>query len=161
MKEIIVIVGFMVCCAGCATYATKVSRHPVEGITAPARVEPEYVDIYLDCGQSRLGAFHIEIHYDPAVVAISEIESAPEGAFSCSPIAKRETFSSGQTGIIGLIPGGRGPGGRVAIARVHFKGVSRGKSGVSVSIKSLYDSESSRITGVAILSSGELTVTQE
>ncbi len=168
MKKTMIILGVLTFCAGCHVP----SLHVAEALETPAEAEPKkamrkesavkpgYVDVWIDCAESRLGAYHIELHYNPEVVAVSDIERAPEAGFAGTPMAKPESYRSGSTRIIGLAPGGTARTGRIAIARVHFVPVAPGKSKLSVSIRSLYDPDSKPVTGVAILSSDEIVVGQ-
>lgn len=174
MKKAITLLGLITVLAGCSMadmryeeavpkaaeadidYAKlKAVKEKKESLAAPG-----YVDISIDCGENRLGAYHIELHYNPEVVAVSDIERAPEAGFAGTPMAKPESYRSGSTRIIGLAPGGTVKTGRIVIARVHFASLAQGVSKLSVSIKSLYNPDSKPVTGVAILSSDEIVVGQ-
>jgi hypothetical protein len=117
-------------------------------------LSPAVVEIHLESITGDIGAYHLQVHYDPSILAIDRIISVSGSA----PITDRKTFSYGRAGIIGMQPGG-GLSNRVPIV-VFFKPVSEGKSRVSVSIKSLYNPESKPITGTIRLSADELTVTR-
>ena len=176
MKKLLSIAGLIAFCAGCMvsqkdmavredrTHTPSAAREepPEPELATPEKyalsAAPEHVDIFLDCGQSRLGAYHVQLHYDPAVVRVARIEAPGESIITAAPMSKPETYLSGATGVIGLFPGGTGPKGRVAVARVRFEPSGPGKSRLSVSIKSIYDADSKSITGVAILSSDEIVV---
>ena len=177
MKKLFVVAGLIAFCAGCMVSQKEMAMREDRAVTpsAPREMEPSepelatpekyalsaapgHVDIFLDCGQSRLGAYHVQLHYDPAVVRVARIETPGGSIITAAPMSKPETYLSGATGVIGLFPGGTGPKGRIAVARVCFEPSGPGKSRLSVSIKSIYDADSKSITGVAILSSDEIVV---
>ncbi len=172
MKKTMIILGMITVLTGCsmadiryeetipAAAEADIEPKKMKFEEKESLVEPGYVDISIDCGESRLGAYHVEFHYNPEVIAVSDIERAPEAGFAGTPMAKPESYRSGSTRIIGLAPGGTARTGRIAIARVRFVPVAPGKSKLSVSIRSLYDPDSKPVTGVAILSSDEIVVGQ-
>lgn len=160
-------------CVGCVSYAHKAMRAdavPVQEAPLPyapaeteepgLQIQPAFADIWLDCGTNQLGAYSLEVRYDPSIVTVSGIAALPDApaGFASQPMSKRETYRSGATGIIGLFPGGTGPSGRVPLARIFFAPVAEGRSVLSVSIKSIYDVDSKLITGVTVLSSNEIVV---
>jgi hypothetical protein len=175
MKNLTLVLGIAVLCTGCAIRAKMERAYPVETaeratpVTQPPleqpepelHAEPTYVDIWLDCGPEKLGAYHVEIHYDPGIVAIERVESPSASSFSGSPLAKEESFKSGLTRIIGLAPGGASERGRIVIARVRFAPVAPGTSRLSVSIKSMYNPDSKALAGIASLSADTISVTRK
>lgn len=179
MKKTIIIIAVIACCVGCsssrmAAVTELESRRKTTpqlepdaeepttaaGYLMPQKVEPQYVDIAIDCGTDKLGAYHIDITYNPAVVAISEILSPGESTFSGMPMVKRQAFRTGWTRVIGLHPGQDAPSGRVPIARVRFEPRGVGKSHLNVTVRSLYNPDSKPVSGSAVLSAKQLSVTR-
>jgi hypothetical protein len=78
-------------------------------------------DIVIDCGALELGAYELELRYDPARVRLLEVGWPGAGAFPAFPQADARSFASGATAILGLLGPGAGPRGPVAIARVRLR----------------------------------------
>jgi hypothetical protein len=169
MKKVLIVLAVLFLGCGCSSQMDIMARESEMGNTARSKsmkkakrdfnIAPLTIDVWIENAKGKLGAYHLEVHYDRAVVAIENITHVEGSRFAAPPIADAKTFSSGLTGIVGLQPGGGGPFGPVLVARVRFRPVAPGTSRVSVSIKSLYDPDSKPVTGTIKLSADEVRVT--
>jgi hypothetical protein len=121
----------------------------------------QYAEVWLEPGAADLGAYHVELQYDPAVIVVEAIETAPAKALAVSPISKPQTFVTGRTGIVGIAPGGAKVEGRVMVARVKFRPVAGGASSLGVTVRSIKDSAGNDITGTAGIEPQQITVTKQ
>jgi len=189
MRTIILILVTVSILAGCAASAHEVAA-PVEEAryaerveekealpTAPQDTEPphkeeiredgftlspsEYAEVWLEAGAADLGAYHVELQYDPAVIVVEAIKTTPAKALSVSPISKPQTFGTGRTGIVGIAPGGVKAQGRVIVARVVFRPIAEGTSRLGVTVRSIKDSAAKDITGTAGIEPQQITVTKQ
>lgn len=120
---------------------------------------PLQAEVWLDCGNHRLGAYTIELNYDPAVVVITEIKTAVDpSAFPGAPMANPATFKSGKTVILGLYTGDDIPVNRIKLAVLRFAPVATGLSPLTVSIKSAYDIDGNPFPATISISPDSITV---
>ncbi|TET32726.1 MAG: hypothetical protein E3J72_18980 [Planctomycetota bacterium] len=168
MKKAVLVLIVSLICSGCAVGKrgpSAVFEDEGSMTKAAKRAEGEFniappgIDVWIENAKGKLGAYHLEVHYNRAVVAVEKIIHVEGSRFAGPPIADAKTFSSGLTGIVGLQPGSGGLFGPVLVARVCFRPVAPGTSRVSVSIKSLYDPDSKPVTGTIKLSNDEVKVT--
>ncbi|MHC4660082.1 MAG: cohesin domain-containing protein [Planctomycetota bacterium] len=163
MKKVVPILLLILCC-GCSTSMSsnmmedRAMPRAAKGTAAMEREVHDVIEVWLENATGPLGAYHLEVHYNPEVVQIDSITSAQGGGFNVSPVSSKVTYSSGLTGIVGILPGSEGPPGKVLIARVTFRHVASGTSRVSVSIKSLYNPESKPINGAVSISKSKIIV---
>ncbi|MBI4834672.1 MAG: hypothetical protein HY811_07645 [Planctomycetes bacterium] len=117
-------------------------------------------DIWIDCGENKLGAYTLEVIYNPIIVEVSEITTSGENAFPGMPMSNPSTFKSGKTVIIGMYTGHDVPDGRLKIAHIKFAPVSKGTSPLKVMLQSIYDTAGNLFDATAIVSPDSLTVTK-
>lgn len=121
----------------------------------------DYAEVWLESAKPDLGAYHVELQYDPKIVEVELIEAVPSRTQTVNPISKPQTFQTGRTGIVGIAPGGAKVEGRVVIARVRFRPVAEGTSKLGVTLKSIKDSNTEDITGAAGIEPQQITVTKQ
>ena len=125
----------------------------------PPEDAPLQAEVWLDCGNHRLGAYTIELNYDPAVVAIAEIKTAVDpSAFPGAPMANPATFKSGKTVILGLYTGDDIPVNKIKLAVLRFAPAAIGLSPLTVSIKSAYDTDGNPFSATISISPDSITV---
>jgi hypothetical protein len=117
-------------------------------------VNPSLVDIYLDCGDRALGAYTLEIRFDPSIIKVGEVLP---GGFPGAPMVHPASYSSGVTRIVGLHTGSLARG-RVHVARIRFLPVRQGSTALSVSVLGLYGTNGRPIPGAAVLSRHRIVV---
>lgn len=138
-----------------AVSETIPAGNEIEKKNSPA-CSPPWIDVYLDTGENELAAYTLDVHYDKKVLAIEKIEKKDNG-FEAN-ISQAKQYAHGRTRMLGFKTGGESGKGRIPIARIYFKPAGKGKSKVSVSIKSLYDPDSRPTTGVVELSADQVIV---
>ncbi len=121
----------------------------------------EYAEVWLESSKTDLGAYHVELQYDPKIIEVEAIEAAPSRTQTVNPISKPQTFQTGRTGIVGIAPGGAKFEGRVIIARVRFRPVAEGASSLGVTLKGVKDSLANEVTGTAGIEPQQITVTKQ
>jgi hypothetical protein len=142
--------------------ADTMQRHSAKKGMAGSRapgvriVSPRTVDIFLDPGAEVLGAYTIELRYDPAAVEVYQILPAGPQGFPGAPMSDPETYKSGVTRILGLHTSGALRQGKVPVARVTFRPRRQGTSSVSTSILGLYNAEGKAIPGTSLLSTRKI-----
>jgi hypothetical protein len=121
----------------------------------------EYAEVWLESAKPDLGAYHVELQYDPKIIEVESIEAAASRTQTLNPISKPQTFRTGRTGIVGIAPGGAKVEGRVVIARVRFRPVAEGTSSLGVSLRGIKDSLANDVAGTSGIEPQQITVTKQ
>jgi hypothetical protein len=141
--------------------AVTPEKREKESVSGLSIVPSEYAEVWLESASPDLGAYHVELQYDPKIVEVESIEAAPSGTSTVNPISKPQTFQTGRTGIVGIAPGGAKVEGRIVIARVRFRPIAEGTSKLGVTLKGIKDSLANEATGTAGIEPQQITVTKQ
>lgn len=90
-------------------------------------------EITIDAGANALGAYTLDITYDPAVVTIASIAGGTTAEFAVPPITNPARFASGRVRLVAFNSASfTAPAGLVSVARITFNAV--GLPGASTSL---------------------------
>ena len=158
MKKIVYLLLLVIIITGCSAQYSKMASRDIVALPKPESSPALAVDIWLDCDTNKLGAYTVELNYDPKIISVSDIKTAGTDGFPGAPMANPATYMSGKTVIIGMYTGKDLPDKKVKIARVTFKPLLSGTSPLAVSIQNAYDTEGQPLPASAILSTTSITV---
>ena len=158
MKKIVYLLLLVIVITGCSAQYSKMASRDIAALPKPESSPALAVDIWLDCETNKLGAYTVELNYDPRIISVSDIKTASDGGFPGAPMANPATYATGKTVIIGMYTGNDLPDKKIKIAHITFKPLISGTSPLAVSIQNTYDTDGKPLPASAILSQETITV---
>lgn len=108
--------------------------------------EAQRIEVYILSRAMPVGAYTLEVSFDPAQAQLVSIESGNTPEFSSAPISNRESYESGKVRFSAFQTSSMdGPTGRVQVATLVFKSVpgarTRRRSRIKVKAVTLADTK--------------------